>query len=128
MNYEDGVDGVIHAADGGVVNISRIDGGVLSTEGSGVIRGTGGLIKDVHNLGTLEVNFAVPQGTIVNDGIIKGSLQINGTTSVFARLEGSGRWETTGAAINSGVFFHGPQHTILAQRHSGVRFVWDAVL
>ena len=76
INYEGGVDGVIHAADGGIVNIGRIEGGVLSTEGSGVIRATGGFIKDVHNLGTIEVSSTAPQGTIVNDGLIKGPLNM----------------------------------------------------
>jgi hypothetical protein len=110
LNYEGGVDGVIHAANGGVVNFERIQGGILSTDGTGVIRGTTAFLTDVHNLGTLEVNSVVPQGAIVNDGVIKGSLNLG---NVFARLDGSGRWETTGALLDNGVFIHGPQHTIL---------------
>ncbi len=111
LNYEDGVDGVIHAADGAVVNFRRIEGGILSTEGSGVLRATSGFLTDVHSLGTLEVTSVVPQGTIVNDGIIKGSLLL---TSTFARLAGSGQWETSGTTLSGGIFINGPQHTILA--------------
>ncbi|MEX0611869.1 MAG: hypothetical protein WD738_17480 [Pirellulales bacterium] len=110
LNQEQGSPGVIHAADGGIVNITRVDGGILSTEGTGLIRGTGGFIKDVHNLGTLEVDFVQPQGTIVNDGVIRGTLSV---TSAFARLDGTGTWETQNSTLQGGLFINGPQHTIL---------------
>jgi hypothetical protein len=115
-NIEDGIGGVIHAADGGVVNFGRIDGGVLSTEGTGVIRATGGVIKDLHNLGTVEATLLAPQGTIVNDGIIKAHLNMS---SGFARLDGTGQWEATNGTHAGGIFINGPLHTILGSGDFG---------
>jgi hypothetical protein len=111
INYEDGVEGVIQAADGGVVNFSRIDGGILSTEGSGVIRSrSNGFIKDVHNKGTLEVNSITAQGNIVNDGVIKGSLRLS---SPMVRFVGTGMWDANASTVEGGVLINGPAHTIL---------------
>ena len=76
-NSEDGVAGTIHAAPGGLVTLRNIDGGILSTEGSGIIRISSGVLRDVRNLGTLEVVSTVPQGTIVNDGVIRGGMQLS---------------------------------------------------
>ena len=110
LNSDAGVAGTIHAASGGIITFRSIDGGILSTEGTGVIRGTfGSIIKDLHNVGTLEVGALIPQGTIVNDGVIKGSLQ---ASSPYVRFDGTGRWE--GSFTNfCGVFVNGPTHTIL---------------
>ena len=116
LNSEDGVAGTIHAATGGVVTFRNIDGGILSTEGSGVIRASsGGVLKDVHNLGTLEVTSVQPQGSIVNDGVIKGSMQLTGA---YVRFNGSGRWEG-GAGTFSGIAINGSQHTILGNGDLG---------
>jgi hypothetical protein len=116
QNHEDGVPGVIHAADGGIVRIGGyccggVNGGILSTEGSGVIRLIeDSILKDVHNTGNVEFNYIFGQGTIVNDGVIRGRMRM--TSSLF-RIDGSGQWETTGSWLEGSLFINGPEHTIV---------------
>jgi hypothetical protein len=108
LNSEKGVAGVIHAGMGGRITLGRVEGGVLSTEGNGVIVG-GNAVVNVHNIGALEVpGTAGLSGNVINDGIIKGGLN-----SGLLNLTGTGRVETTYANLG-GVVSNGPEHTILA--------------
>lgn len=110
LNYEGGVGGTIHAAAGGVVNAYNVDGGTLATDGSGVIK-TIGFIKDLHNTGNIQaLAGTTPQGTIVNDGVISGSMVLS---SPFVRFDGSGRWEGAFGNFTGGTVENGPHHTIL---------------
>ena len=116
VNSEDGVPGTIHAANGGKVMFTRINGGILSTEGTGVIRASSnGTISDLRNLGTIEATSITAQGTIVNDGLIKGGFQF---TSPYLRLDGTGQWQGFGG-MTGGTVINGPQHTLLANGDLG---------
>jgi hypothetical protein len=115
QNYENGVDGVIHAADGGVVQIGGyccggVDGGILSTEGSGIIQVLNdSILKDIHNIGNLQFGHILARGTFVNDGLIQGTMRV--ASPVF-RIDGSGQWETTGSQLDAALFINGLGHTI----------------
>lgn len=110
LNYEGGVGGTIHAGAGGVVNAFNVDGGTLATDGAGLIKTTG-FIKDIHNTGSIQaLAGTTPQGTIVNDGVISGSMVLS---SPFVRFDGSGRWEGAFGNFTGGTVENGPHHTIL---------------
>lgn len=109
LNYEGSVGGTIHAADGGTVSVGSVVGGTLATDGTGLIK-LYGTITDVHNTGTIQANNSFAQGTIVNDGVITGTMSLN---SSFVRLDGSGRWEGAQGSLSSGTFENGLHHTIL---------------
>ena len=130
VNYEGSDLGTIHAGEGSEVQVNQVNGGILSTDGSGkvvVVSGNGGTINtgpyltDVHNQGTLVIDtYARLHGRIVNDGTVtqNNSSEIY-VGSPFTELIGSGVWGTPTSALaiqvglfSSGQFVHGPQHTI----------------
>ncbi|MCA9233843.1 MAG: hypothetical protein KDA44_00115 [Planctomycetales bacterium] len=114
-NHEGAKAGVIHAGDGSLVTLHQVDGGTLSTEGTGLIsldNNSGTYVANVHNLGTLELHGAVLQGNVTNDGVIRGSGAIAGS------LYGEGIWTFGGTPLDrylsvwQSLTIHGPQHTI----------------
>jgi hypothetical protein len=124
-NFEGSNKGTIHADDASFVRVLNVNGGVLSTSGSGEI--VTGLIsslttlRDVHNQGLLRISgntdFA---GTMQNDGtIINDPNDIVRLTGSLARLTGTGTYGPLSAPMNIAVgqlsptmFIHGPDHTI----------------
>lgn len=130
INYDfsDGslVPGTILAGPGSEVRVERIIGGILKSEGDGVIRvvdgarlHSGDAPLDMHLMGRIETENLLVAGTIRNDAtlVTNGSF---GLVSHFGRppsfqLLGSGQLElngTFGVGSNS-VVQHGPEHTIL---------------
>ena len=97
----DNTGGVIQALDGSTAQISGagVSGGVLTTDGSGVIElRDGGLVADLTNTGTIQVpNGGTPgylQGTITNNGLLEVASAGQGTDLCVhgdVTLDGSGR-------------------------------------
>ncbi len=128
VNYEGSNLGTIHAGDASEVRVVQVNGGILSTEGTGrivVVFGgsitNGSYLADVHNQGTLVIDsYTELRGRIINDG----TLTQNGTNKVYVgetitELTGSGVWGTQASPVaieigmpSGGLFVHGSEHTI----------------
>lgn len=129
INYDDSdgslVPGTILAGPGSEVRVERIIGGILKSEGDGVIRvvdgarlHSGDAPLDMHLMGRIETENLLVAGTIRNDATLVTDGNFNLVSHVGRppsfQLLGSGQLElngTFGVGSNS-VVQHGPEHTI----------------
>ncbi|TWU30178.1 hypothetical protein [Bythopirellula polymerisocia] len=129
VNYEGSNLGTIHAGDGSEVTIAQVNGGILSTAGSGRIvltpdSFTTQFLNSVHNQGLIQIStpFLV-RGWVVNDGTIVQSVGTAYFGEPFLELTGNGVWQTgsTSPSIQIGqspasfattVFTNSASHTI----------------
>jgi hypothetical protein len=125
VNHEGGDMGTIHAGDGSEVRVAGVDGGLLTTEGTGKIIATGAslgsrVLSNVHNQGSLHllslVGFA---GRIVNDGtVVNDSTATIYFNSPFAELTGNGTWGLSNSNlslnynISESLLINDSQHTM----------------
>jgi hypothetical protein len=107
VNHEGGDMGTIHAGHGSEVRVAGVDGGLLTTEGTGKITVVGSsfganVLSNVHNQGSLHLVSSVGfAGRIVNDGtIVNDSTATLYFSSPFAELTGNGTWGAANTNLN----------------------------
>ncbi|QEG33654.1 hypothetical protein [Bythopirellula goksoeyrii] len=133
-NYEGTTPGVIRAEDESTVRIQSVEGGILTTQGTGeVVVAQGGTMRNIHNQGLLRLQgYTAFYGTLQNEGTTNAQANVGNPVEFLgpvAHLSGNGIWTGTGPfAINVGsdnnsstIMFHGADHTI--QGYGTIRVV-----